>query len=43
MLDRNDAISTKYSQDYTIKPGLENNLTYIKSNVAKLTLAVENL
>lgn len=43
MLDRNDAVSIKDAQDYIIKPGLENNLTYIKSNFVKLTSAIEKL
>lgn len=43
MLDRDDAVSIKDAQDNIIKPGLENNLTYIKSNFAKLTLAIEQL
>lgn len=37
MLDR------KYAQDFIMKPGLENNLTYIKSNFTHLTLAIEQL
>ncbi|XP_025198504.1 uncharacterized protein LOC112603549 [Melanaphis sacchari] len=43
MLDRNDAVSIKDAQDNIIKPGLKNNLTYIKSNFAKLILAIEQL
>jgi hypothetical protein len=34
MLDRNFTVSIKDAQDNIIKPGLENNLTYIKSNFA---------
>ncbi|KAL4090568.1 hypothetical protein QTP88_025374 [Uroleucon formosanum] len=41
--EKNDAVSIKDAQDNIIKPGLENNLTYIKSNFAKLTLAIEQL
>jgi hypothetical protein len=43
MLDRNDAVTIKDVQDNIIIPGLENNLTYIKSNFTKLTLAIEQL
>jgi len=43
MLDRNEAVSIKDAQDYIIRPGLENNLTYIKSNFVKLTSAIEKL
>lgn len=43
MLDRNDANSIKYTQDYIIKPGLEYHFTNIKSNFAKLTTAIEKL
>lgn len=43
MSDRNYAVSIKDLQDYIIKLGLENNLTYIKSNFVKLTSAIEKL
>lgn len=29
MLDKNEAISIRDAQHYIVKPGLENNLTYI--------------
>lgn len=38
MPDRNDAVSIKDAQDNIIKPGLENNLTYIKSNFGYWTI-----
>jgi len=43
MLDKNEAISIRDAQHYIVKPGLENNLTYIKSNFVKLTMAIDNL
>lgn len=43
MLDKNEAISIRDAQHYIVKPGLENNLTYIKSNFIKLTMAIDNL
>jgi len=36
MLNKNDVICIKDAQDYITKPGLKNNLTYIKFNFAKL-------
>ncbi|KAL4132025.1 hypothetical protein QTP88_009246 [Uroleucon formosanum] len=43
MLDKDEAISIRDAQHYIVKPGLENNLTYIKSNFVKLTMAIDNL
>lgn len=43
MLDKNEAISIRDAQHYIVKPGLENNLTYIKSNFIKLTMAIDSL
>jgi len=43
MLDKNEAISIRDAQHYIVKPSLENNLTYIKSNFVKLTMAIDNL
>lgn len=33
----------RLNRDYIIKPGLENNFSYIKLNFAKLTSATEKL
>jgi hypothetical protein len=43
MLDRNDTVSIKDVQDNIIKPGIENNLTYMKSNFVKLISSIEKL
>ena len=43
MSDKNKAISIRDAQHYIVKPGLENSLTYIKSNFVKLTIAIDNL